>query len=71
MSERKNPVARPVPSPCISVCVLDTSSGLCTGCLRSLDEIAEWGSMSDDAKRAVWAELPKRQAAVFTEDDRR
>jgi predicted Fe-S protein YdhL (DUF1289 family) len=36
--------ARP-PSPCINVCSLD-AHGLCTGCLRTGDEIARWLAMS-------------------------
>jgi predicted Fe-S protein YdhL (DUF1289 family) len=32
-------------SPCINVCVLDASR-TCTGCGRTLDEIARWGRMS-------------------------
>ena len=40
-----------VASPCISVCVLDAASGMCTGCLRTLDEIAGWIDMSDEARR--------------------
>lgn len=52
--------ARPVPSPCINVCRLDTGTGLCTGCLRTLDEIAAWSRLDDAAKRAVWAALPTR-----------
>jgi predicted Fe-S protein YdhL (DUF1289 family) len=32
-------------SPCINVCVLD-ATGHCLGCLRSIDEIAGWRSMS-------------------------
>ena len=35
-------VTEPVPSPCISVCRMDAASGLCEGCLRTLDEIAAW-----------------------------
>ena len=31
-------------SPCINVCVLDASQ-TCTGCGRTLDEIARWGRM--------------------------
>jgi predicted Fe-S protein YdhL (DUF1289 family) len=49
-----------VPSPCIDVCRIDDASGLCEGCLRSLDEIAAWSTMDDDAKRAVWAALDAR-----------
>ena len=51
-------------SPCIGVCVIDEARGLCTGCVRTLDEIAGWGS-ADDAYRAdVWAALPDRAATI-------
>ena len=36
------PEDRAVPSPCISVCVMDPASGLCAGCYRTLAEIADW-----------------------------
>jgi uncharacterized protein len=39
-------------SPCINVCVLD-ASGYCTGCQRSIDEIARWGRMSAGEQWAV------------------
>ena len=51
-----------VPSPCISVCTLDASQVYCTGCLRTLHEIAEWSRMSADDKRAVLASLSARRA---------
>ena len=49
-----------VPSPCISVCRMDASSGLCEGCLRTLDEVASWAMASDEEKRAVWKLLVER-----------
>ena len=52
-----------VPSPCINVCRMDAATGWCEGCLRTLDEIAAWGSLSDDARRAVWLQLSSRRAA--------
>jgi uncharacterized protein len=52
--------AGPVPSPCISVCRMDAATGLCEGCFRTLDEIADWGMASDDAKRALWQTLVQR-----------
>jgi hypothetical protein len=52
-----------VASPCISVCVMDRTTGLCSGCLRTLDEIARWGTIDDDARRAIVASLPSRRAA--------
>ena len=47
----------PVPSPCINVCRLDETSGLCVGCRRTIDEIAAWSRLDDAQKRAVWARL--------------
>lgn len=49
-----------VPSPCISVCQMDEATGWCRGCARTIDEIAAWGTLDDDAKRAVWARLQQR-----------
>jgi predicted Fe-S protein YdhL (DUF1289 family) len=49
-----------VPSPCVSVCRMNMDTDLCEGCLRTLDEIAAWGRMSEDDKRDVWAALAKR-----------
>ncbi|MCC8537143.1 CoA pyrophosphatase [Xanthomonas axonopodis pv. poinsettiicola] len=42
----------PLPSPCIGVCSLDAQSH-CVGCLRSLDEIARWMSMSDTERQEL------------------
>ena len=47
-------------SPCVKICTYDPGSGLCLGCGRTLEEIGAWFSMSDDERRAVMAELPKR-----------
>lgn len=49
-----------VPSPCVSVCRMDGSTGLCEGCFRSLDEIAAWSRMADADKRAVWRLIEER-----------
>ena len=50
-----------MPSPCISVCRIDASTGLCIGCLRTLDEIASWSALDEDARRAVWRAITKRR----------
>jgi uncharacterized protein len=52
-----------VPSPCINVCRMDEVTGLCAGCLRTLDEITAWSLFDDAEKRAVWRQLPQRRAA--------
>ena len=54
----------PVPSPCISMCKMAPDTGLCEGCLRTIDEIIGWASQPDAYKRAVWAEIRRREAAM-------
>jgi predicted Fe-S protein YdhL (DUF1289 family) len=51
-----------VGSPCINVCEMDAQSGYCRGCARTIDEIIAWSQLDDDAKRAVWKQLPARRA---------
>jgi hypothetical protein len=51
-------------TPCIKICTLDAASGLCTGCGRSLDEIARWSSFTDAERGAIMMELPARLAAL-------
>jgi predicted Fe-S protein YdhL (DUF1289 family) len=50
-----------VESPCVKICVVHPEARLCTGCLRTIDEITQWGRMSREERRAVIAELPGRQ----------
>ena len=51
------------PSPCIKVCVLDPGNR-CTGCLRTIDEIAGWSSMSAEQQWAVIRALEDRRKIV-------
>ncbi|MBB3061795.1 DUF1289 domain-containing protein [Microbulbifer rhizosphaerae] len=51
-SEREAAAGRPVKSPCISVCALN-SDDICEGCFRSGREISRWGVMCDDERRQV------------------
>ena len=53
-----------VPSPCVNVCRMNEATGYCDGCLRTIDEIAAWGTLTDMAKRAVWKQLHLRRAAA-------
>lgn len=47
-------------SPCVGTCKLDDATGLCVGCARSGDEIAEWSGTTDVRRAAVWDVLPAR-----------
>jgi|TARA_B110000438_G_C15786188_1_gene638529 predicted Fe-S protein YdhL (DUF1289 family) len=40
-------------SPCVDICTTDPESGLCVGCGRSKEEIANWLSYSDEKKKVV------------------
>ena len=49
-----------VASPCVKICVVHPAERLCVGCLRSIDEIAQWSRLTEDQRRAIMAELPSR-----------
>ncbi len=55
---------RPVRSPCVSVCRIDAGTGWCEGCQRTLEEIADWGTMPDDERLAVWDRIVRRREAA-------
>jgi uncharacterized protein len=54
-----------IASPCTSICEMDARTGLCRGCYRTLDEIAGWSVLDDDARQAVMAALPARRERYF------
>jgi len=39
---------------------MDERTGLCQGCLRSIDEIRRWGNADATNKRQIWAEIERR-----------
>jgi len=53
-----------VASPCVDVCRMDTASGYCEGCRRTLEEIASWSAYNPTEKRAVLAQLPSRKKTL-------
>ncbi len=53
-----------VPSPCVAVCTMSLAGGLCEGCLRTLDEIAQWSQMDNAGKERVWVDIEKRRLAA-------
>jgi uncharacterized protein len=52
----------PPASPCINVCRMDDTSGLCAGCFRNLEEIARWSAATPDEKIAILAAVQRRRA---------
>jgi predicted Fe-S protein YdhL (DUF1289 family) len=59
-AQQAQDLALAVASPCNSVCTMNPASGFCNGCLRSLNEIADWAVLSDDDKRQVWRQIGER-----------
>jgi len=53
-----------VPSPCINVCEIDPETGLCRGCRRTLQEIAEWLEMTPEEKLATLRLVAERKRAL-------
>lgn len=49
-----------VASPCINVCRME--GGVCAGCFRTLDEIACWANVDDEARRAILVAVAQRRA---------
>jgi predicted Fe-S protein YdhL (DUF1289 family) len=47
--------------------VIEAATGLCSGCGRTLDEIARWGSMSDAQRAEIMQALPDRIRAGLAE----
>ncbi|MCH2486691.1 MAG: DUF1289 domain-containing protein [Erythrobacter sp.] len=58
-----------VASPCIKVCRLDPDELWCTGCGRSLAEIAAWTTASEEEKGTITRKACERRAAARSNRD--
>lgn len=58
------PEPRRAHSPCMGICRMDAAGHLCTGCLRTLDEIAAWSTSTEEARFAVLRLVAERRAAI-------
>jgi len=56
------PLPSRVASPCVNVCRIDDDTGLCAGCLRTLDEIALWSQLDDAMRQDVLDAIVTRRA---------
>ncbi|MEP7004836.1 MAG: DUF1289 domain-containing protein [Sphingomonas bacterium] len=52
-----------IESPCVNICAIDDATGWCTGCGRTIDEIAGWSGGSSAWRREVMASLPERMGS--------
>jgi len=59
-----------IETPCRKICVMDNASGLCTGCARTLEEIARWASYPPESRARIMAELPTRMKRLHPVRDK-
>jgi uncharacterized protein len=57
-----------IQSPCIGVCAMSETTGLCLGCYRTIEEIREWWNMSPAQHKQVLDMLDERQAENLSFD---
>jgi hypothetical protein len=53
-----------IPSPCVGICRLDPTTGLCLGCMRTGDEIAAWPGASHVQRLQIVEQLRARRRAA-------
>jgi len=53
-----------ITSPCVQVCVMLPDEDVCSGCYRTLEEIALWGRLSEQERAEVMALLPTRRKEI-------
>jgi predicted Fe-S protein YdhL (DUF1289 family) len=63
MSPRGEPEPSPV-SPCLGICLMDPRTGMCRGCLRTIEEIRDWYEADAADKRAILERLAARRRAA-------
>jgi uncharacterized protein len=56
-------------SPCIKVCAIDLTTGLCAGCARTRAEIAAWSAMSDAERDRIMTQLAARRRRAGLQTD--
>ena len=59
-----NSLRMTIESPCIDACQMSEDKTVCTGCHRSLSEIANWKHLTDAEKIRVIAAAQERRATA-------
>ena len=50
-----------IESPCVKICLLHPTAGICTGCFRTRDEIGTWSRITPEERREIMATLDDRK----------
>jgi len=51
-------------SPCINVCVINSKTGYCTGCFRTLREVRDWMNATSLEKSLILENVKKRKDEI-------
>ena len=54
-----------ISTPCISFCWIDPDHGLCEGCGRTGDEVANWCFITEEQRLALMGSLKERLAKAL------
>ena len=66
-------MSRSLSTPCTRVCILDSELGLCLGCGRTRDEIAQWASLAESERQRIMTDLDARlrRAIAASQEEKR
>ncbi|MGH1465837.1 MAG: DUF1289 domain-containing protein [Cognatishimia sp.] len=53
-----------ISSPCIQICVVHPTERICTGCYRTIDEIAQWSKYSPQERADITSDLSARASRL-------
>lgn len=53
-----------VESPCNGNCVIDPKLDFCKGCFRTINEIIEWLSFTDEHRKVVLQKIEERKLSL-------
>ena len=53
-------------SPCVMVCIVDSKSGYCLGCFRTMKEIRDWVESSNLEKELILDKVKERRANAIS-----
>jgi predicted Fe-S protein YdhL (DUF1289 family) len=59
-----------IKSLCIGICEIEVDSGLCSGCLRNINEIITWAILSEEARDQIVNRLHLRKIENSANEDR-
>lgn len=66
-------MSRSLSTPCTRVCTLDSELGLCLGCGRTRDEIAQWSRLPESERQRIMTDLDARlrRAIAASQEEKR